>query len=155
DVVPPGDGTKWKRDPFAAEIVDGVLYGRGATDMKSAIAAFVAATARHVKKHGAPEGSISLLITGDEEGVAVNGTIKVLDWMKKNGEVIDHCLVGEPTSGARVGDTIKIGRRGSMNVRLTVKGIQGHAAYPKLALNPIPIMAALIARLSAWTLDQG
>ena len=95
------------------------------------------------------------MITGDEEGVAVNGTVKVLDWMKKNGETIDDCLVGEPTSGARVGDTIKIGRRGSMNVRLTVKGIQGHVAYPKLALNPFPIMSALIARLSAWTLDGG
>jgi len=153
--VPPGERAQWKRDPFGADIVDGVLYGRGATDMKSAIAAFVAAVARHLKKHGAPEGSISLLITGDEEGVAVNGTVKVLDWMKKNGETIDDCLVGEPTSGARVGDTIKIGRRGSMNVRLTVKGIQGHVAYPKLALNPIPIMSALIARLSAWTLDAG
>ena len=155
DVVPPGELRQWKRDPFAAEIVDGVLYGRGATDMKSAIAAFVSASERHLKKHGAPKGSISLLITGDEEGAALNGTVKVLDWMKKNGEAIDHCLVGEPTSGARVGDTIKIGRRGSMNVRLTVKGIQGHAAYPKLALNPIPIMASLIARLSAWTLDDG
>ncbi|HYM18207.1 MAG TPA: succinyl-diaminopimelate desuccinylase [Micropepsaceae bacterium] len=155
DVVPPGEQKQWKRDPFAAEIVDGVLYGRGATDMKSAIAAFVAATERHVKKHGAPKGSISLLITGDEEGVALNGTVRVLDWMKKNGEAIDHCLVGEPTSGARVGDTIKIGRRGSMNVRVTVKGIQGHAAYPKLALNPIPIMAAVIARFSAWMLDGG
>ncbi len=155
DVVPPGERAQWKRDPFAAAIVDGVLYGRGATDMKSAIAAFVGATERHLKKHGRPKGSISLLITGDEEGVAVNGTTKVLDWMKQNGEAIDHCLVGEPTSGARVGDAIKIGRRGSMNVRLTVKGVQGHAAYPKLALNPIPIMATLIARLSAWTLDGG
>jgi succinyl-diaminopimelate desuccinylase len=155
DVVPPGERAHWRRDPFAAEIVDGVLYGRGATDMKSAIAAFVAAAARHVEKHGRPKGSISLLITGDEEGVAVNGTVKVLGWMRQNGETIDHCLVGEPTSGARVGDTIKIGRRGSMNVRLNVKGIQGHAAYPKLALNPIPIMATLVARLSAWTLDGG
>jgi succinyl-diaminopimelate desuccinylase len=155
DVVPPGERGQWKRDPFAAEIVDGVLYGRGATDMKSAIAAFVAATARYLKKHGMPKGSISLLITGDEEGVALNGTVKVLDWMKENRESIDHCLVGEPTSGARVGDTIKIGRRGSMNVRLNVKGIQGHAAYPKLALNPIPIMATLVARLAAWTLDDG
>jgi succinyl-diaminopimelate desuccinylase len=151
DVVPPGDASLWRHDPFAAKIAGGVLYGRGATDMKSAIAAFVAAVARR----GAPKGSISLLITGDEEGVAVNGTVKVLDWLKQHGERLDHCLVGEPTSAARTGDTIKIGRRGSMNLRATVRGIQGHAAYPNLALNPIPIMAELIERISAWELDKG
>jgi succinyl-diaminopimelate desuccinylase len=154
DVVPPGERGLWRRDPFAAEIAGGVLYGRGAADMKSAIAAFVAATARVIAK-GQPKGSISLLITGDEEGPAVNGTVKVLDWMKANGEALDHCLVGEPTSAARAGDVIKIGRRGSMNVRVTVKGVQGHAAYPARALNPIPIMASFITRLSAWTLDRG
>jgi succinyl-diaminopimelate desuccinylase len=151
DVVPVGDAKQWRHDPFAAEIKGGVLYGRGATDMKSAIAAFVAAVARR----GAPKGSISLLITGDEEGVAVNGTVKVLDWLKQKGERLDHCLVGEPTSAARTGDMIKIGRRGSMNLRATIRGIQGHAAYPKLALNPIPIMADLIDRISAWELDKG
>ena len=154
DVVPPGERGLWRRDPFAAEIAGGVLYGRGAADMKSAIAAFVAATAR-VIANGRPKGSISLLITGDEEGPAVNGTVKVLDWMKQNGEALDHCLVGEPTSAARAGDVIKIGRRGSMNVRVTVKGVQGHAAYPARALNPIPIMASFLTRLSPWTLDKG
>jgi len=154
DVVPPGERGLWRRDPFAAEIAGGVLYGRGAADMKSAIAAFVAGTAR-VLANGPPKGSISLLITGDEEGPAVNGTVKVLDWMKGNGESLDHCLVGEPTSATRAGDVIKIGRRGSMNVRVTVKGIQGHAAYPARALNPIPIMASFIARLSGWILDKG
>jgi succinyl-diaminopimelate desuccinylase len=154
DVVPPGERGLWKRDPFAADIAGGMLYGRGATDMKSAIAAFVAAVARYTAD-GAPEGSISLLITGDEEGPAVNGTTKVLDWMRQNGEAIDHCLVGEPSSGARVGDVIKIGRRGSMNVRATIKGTQGHAAYPALALNPIPVMADFIHRLCSWTLDKG
>ena len=146
DVVPPGDRATWRRDPFGAEIANGVLCGRGAADMKSAIAAFVAATARAIAR-GRPKGSISLLITGDEEGVAVNGTVKVLDWMKANGEALDHCLVGEPTSAARAGDTIKIGRRGSMNVRAVVRGIQGHVAYPAQALNPIPIRAALVQRL--------
>jgi succinyl-diaminopimelate desuccinylase len=154
DVVPPGERGLWRRDPFAAEIADGVLYGRGAADMKSAIAAFVAATAR-VIDNGRPKGSVSLLITGDEEGPAVNGTVKVLGWMRQNGEALDHCLVGEPTSAARAGDVIKIGRRGSMNVRVAVKGIQGHAAYPARALNPIPIMGSFITRLSAWTLDKG
>ncbi len=154
DVVPPGERGLWRHDPFSAEIAGGMLYGRGAADMKSAIAAFVAATARTIAK-GVPKGSISLLITGDEEGPAVNGTVKVLDWMKTNGEALDHCLVGEPTSAVRAGDVIKIGRRGSMNVRVTVKGVQGHAAYPARALNPIPIMASFITRLSAWTLDKG
>jgi succinyl-diaminopimelate desuccinylase len=155
DVVPAGDAALWRHNPFAAHIAGSMLYGRGAADMKSAIAAFVAAVARHVAQHGAPKGSISLLITGDEEGVAVNGTVKVLDWLKQNGESLDHCLVGEPTAAARPGDVIKIGRRGSMNLRMTVKGVQGHAAYPGAALNPIPIMAELITRLSAWTLDKG
>ena len=130
DVVPPGG--QWKSDPFGAEIREGMLYGRGAADMKSAIAAFAAAAAR-VLAEGAPKGSISFLITGDEEGEAINGTQKVLARLKDKGERIDHCIVGEPTSAAAVGDTIKIGRRGSMNVRVRVKGVQGHVAYPAKA----------------------
>ena len=152
DVVPPGG--IWKSDPFGAEIREGVLYGRGAADMKSAIAAFAAAAARVLAK-GAPKGSIGFLITGDEEGDAINGTQKVLAWLKDKGEHIDHCIVGEPTSVAAVGDTIKIGRRGSMNVRVTVKGMQGHVAYPAKALNPIPALAALATRLTEHKLDDG
>ena len=150
DVVPPGG--QWKSDPFGAEIKGGVLTGRGATDMKSAIAAFAAA-ARHMAKSAAD--SIALLITGDEEGDAVNGTRKVLEWMKDKGERIGHCIVGEPSSIAAVGDTIKIGRRGSMNVRVTATGVQGHAAYPVRARNPIPALAALVTRLTEHKLDEG
>jgi succinyl-diaminopimelate desuccinylase len=152
DVVPPGEG--WRSDPFAAEIRDGVLYGRGAADMKTAVAAFAVAAARHLAK-GTLNGSIALLITGDEEGEAVNGTRKVLGWLKDKGERIDHCIVGEPTSVARTGDTIKIGRRGSLNVRVRVKGVEGHVAYPHKARNPVPALAALAARLSGLTLDEG
>jgi succinyl-diaminopimelate desuccinylase len=149
DVVPVGEG--WKADPFAAEVKDGMLYGRGAADMKSAIAAFVAAVA----KTGAPKGSISLLITGDEEGVAVNGTVKLLEWLKARGEKIDHCVVGEPTSVGKAGDTLKIGRRGSINFRVTVTGVQGHVGYPQKATNPIPALAALVNQLAAHKLDKG
>ena len=149
DVVPPGEG--WRHDPFAGTIESGTLYGRGAADMKSAIAAFVAA----VSRHGKPNGSVSLLITGDEEGVAVNGTVRMLEWLKSKGEKIDHCVVGEPTATARAGDTIKIGRRGSINVELTTTGIQGHVGYPARAKNPIPPLALLVTRLSAKILDQG
>jgi succinyl-diaminopimelate desuccinylase len=149
DVVPPGEG--WRHEPFAATIDNGTLYGRGAADMKSAIAAFVAAAARH----GKPDGSISLLITGDEEGVAVNGTVKMLSWLKQKGEKIDHCVVGEPTATAKAGDTLKIGRRGSINVELTTTGIQGHVGYPARAKNPIPPLALLVTRLSAHKLDDG
>ncbi|MDE1938789.1 MAG: succinyl-diaminopimelate desuccinylase [Alphaproteobacteria bacterium] len=152
DVVPPGEG--WRSDPFAAEIRDGVLYGRGAADMKTAIAAFTAAAARYLAK-GDLKGSIGLIITGDEEGDAVNGTRKILDWMKDKGEHADHCIVGEPTSAAAAGDTLKIGRRGSMTVRATVKGTQGHVAYPQRANNPIPALAALVAKLAHHPLDQG
>jgi succinyl-diaminopimelate desuccinylase len=155
DVVPPGDAKLWQSDPFAAEIRDGVLYGRGAADMKSSIAAFVAAAARHVAEHGKPEGSIGLLITGDEEGPSINGTKAMLGWLKEKGETLDHCLVGEPTSSARSGDTIKIGRRGSMQIRLAVRGVQGHTAYPQNALNPIPILSEIVVRLAAHKLDSG
>jgi succinyl-diaminopimelate desuccinylase len=149
DVVPVGEG--WNADPFAAEVKDGMLYGRGAADMKSAIAAFVAASARV----GVPKGSISLLITGDEEGAAVNGTVKLLEWLKSRGEKIDHCVVGEPTSVGHAGDTLKIGRRGSINFKLTVSGVQGHVGYPQKAKNPIPALAELITQLVAHKLDKG
>ena len=155
DVVPPGDRSLWRHDPFAGEVAGGVLHGRGAADMKGGIAAFIAAVARKLASGWKPKGSISLLITGDEEGVAINGTVKVLEWMKAKGEIIDHCLVGEPTSAAHTGDMIKIGRRGSMTARVSVKGTQGHVAYPKRAVNPIPILAELVSRLSALTLDDG
>jgi succinyl-diaminopimelate desuccinylase len=154
DVVPPGDAKLWRSDPFAAEIRDGVLYGRGAADMKSGIAAFVTAAARHLEK-GALKGSIGFLITGDEEGVAVNGTKAMLEWLREKGERLDHCLVGEPTSAARAGDTIKIGRRGSMRITLAARGVQGHTAYPQNALNPIPVLAALVTRLASEQLDSG
>jgi len=153
DVVPPGDPALWRVDPFAAEISDGLLYGRGAADMKSAVAAFAAAASRHLQKP--LRGSISLLITGDEEGPAVNGTAKVLQWMTEHGERIDNCVVGEPTAAAHAGDTIKIGRRGSMRVDLAVHGVQGHTAYPQRATNPIPILATIVARIARETLDDG
>jgi succinyl-diaminopimelate desuccinylase len=153
DVVPPGDAKLWRHGAFAADIRDGILYGRGAADMKSAIAAFVAAAERCLAT-GAPNGSISLLITGDEEGPGINGTKAVLDWLNETGERIDHCVVGEPTATARAGDTIKIGRRGSMNTTVTVTGTQGHVGYPHRANNPIPAMAKLIDALSA-PLDEG
>jgi succinyl-diaminopimelate desuccinylase len=154
DVVPPGDAKLWRHDPFAAAIESGTLFGRGAADMKSAIASFVAAAARFLSS-GKPFGSLSLLITGDEEGIAINGTAKMLGWLAEKGERLDHCLVGEPTSKARAGDTIKIGRRGSMNTHLTVTGTQGHVAYPERAANPLPALAALVTRLSGEVLDEG
>jgi succinyl-diaminopimelate desuccinylase len=154
DVVPVGDAAAWTKDPFGAEIHDGVLYGRGAADMKAAIAAFVAACAR-LLDGGPPQGSISLLITGDEEGVSINGTRKMLTWMRAQAEQLDHCLVGEPTAAARSGDTVKIGRRGSLYASFTARGIQGHTAYPQRALNPIPILATLASELAAEPLDGG
>ncbi len=156
DVVPTGDPESWSRPPFAAEIHDGVLYGRGAVDMKGAIACFVAAALRHLDANGGKlPGSISLLITGDEEGPSINGTAKVLDWLQARGEVLDACIVGEPSNPRAIGDEIKIGRRGSLNCALTVHGKQGHAAYPHLAENPVPKLARIIDRLSTTPLDQG
>ena len=156
DVVPVGDREGWLEDPFAAEVRDKRLYGRGASDMKGAIAAFVAAAARFLTdRQDGWDGSISLLITGDEEGPAINGTRKVLEWMAARGERIDLCLVGEPTNPERLGDMIKIGRRGSLNARLNVLGTQGHAAYPHLADNPLPRMIAMLGRLCATRLDEG
>src|SRR5512134_3175873 len=152
DVVPPGTG--WRVDPFAAEVRNGRLFGRGAADMKTAIACFVAAVARHGASNRTP-GSISLLITGDEEGPAVNGTRKVLDWLGGRSERLDACLVGEPTNLRALGEMIKIGRRGSLNVRLRVQGVQGHAAYPHLADNPIPRLIRMLAALEREPLDAG
>jgi succinyl-diaminopimelate desuccinylase len=154
DVVPPGDLSAWRVDPFAAELMDGVIYGRGAVDMKGAIACFVAAVARFLDEH-TPEGSISLLITGDEEGPAVNGTRKLLAWMKEQGEVIDACVVGEPTNPAQIGEMVKIGRRGSLTGRLTVRGRQGHTAYPDHADNPIPRLLAMLGVITGEPLDGG
>ena len=156
DVVPVGDEGKWSRQPFGAEIHDGVLYGRGAVDMKGAIACFVVAALRHIARHGSrPDFSISFLITGDEEGPSINGTMKVLDWMRDRGEVMDACVVGEPSNPKALGDEIKIGRRGSLNGLIVVAGKQGHAAYPQLAENPVPKLARIIDRLSSTPLDAG
>ncbi|MBM3533654.1 MAG: succinyl-diaminopimelate desuccinylase [Alphaproteobacteria bacterium] len=154
DVVPTGDLKGWSIDPFAAEIVDGVLYGRGAADMKSAIAAFVVATERFVKGRGG-FGSISLLITGDEEGPSINGTKKVVEWLKSRGEKVDACVVGEPTNPKRLGEMMKIGRRGSLNGRLTVIGAQGHVAYPHLADNPMPRLLKMLTAITGRKLDKG
>ena len=154
DVVPPGDDSAWTHPPFGAEIRDGVLYGRGAVDMKGAIACFIAAALR-VQAAGPLPGSLSFLITGDEEGPSINGTMKVLDWLAARGERLDACVVGEPSNPNALGDEIKIGRRGSLNGELVVAGKQGHAAYPQLAENPIPKLARLIDRLSSQPLDAG
>jgi succinyl-diaminopimelate desuccinylase len=154
DVVPAGDVSAWGHDPFGAEVADGVLYGRGAADMKGAIAAWLAALSRVVGR-GEAKGSLSLLITGDEEGPGVNGTKRVVETLAEEGEVIDHCVVGEPTSAAVLGDQIKIGRRGSLNAVVTVEGRQGHVAYPDRAANPIPVLIDLLARLKARRLDDG
>ncbi len=155
DVVPVGAESDWQVDPFAGEIRDDHLWGRGAADMKGAIAAFVAATASHLQTHGAPQGSISLLITGDEEGPSINGTRKMLDWLTQQGEVIDDCVVGEPTNSEMLGDMIKIGRRGSVNGVVRVVGTQGHVAYPHLADNPVPALVGMMAALSTASLDEG
>ncbi len=155
DVVPPGDRGAWSADPFGGAVLDGKLYGRGAADMKGGIAAFVAAVARELEAGRPPQGSISLLITGDEEGVAINGTKKVLDWLAARGERLDACVVGEPTNPATLGDMIKIGRRGSTTGRLTVHGAQGHTAYPHLADNPLPRLMRMLTAITEEPLDQG
>ena len=155
DVVPVGATDSWQKDPFSGEISDDKLWGRGAADMKGAIAAFVAATADYLAQEGKPKGSISLLITGDEEGPSINGTIKMLDWLSTQQEVIDDCIVGEPTNPETLGEMIKIGRRGSVNTTVTVEGIQGHVAYPHRAANPVPHLVQLLERLIAAKLDDG
>jgi succinyl-diaminopimelate desuccinylase len=156
DVVPPGNEAQWSHPPFAAEIRDGILYGRGAVDMKGAIACFMAASVRVLERRGGSvRGSLSFLITGDEEGPSINGTAKVLDWLADRDEKLDACVVGEPTNPSVIGDEIKIGRRGSLTARISVKGKQGHAAYPQLADNPVPKLARIIDRLSSETIDGG
>jgi succinyl-diaminopimelate desuccinylase len=156
DVVPTGAAEAWSFDPFAGTFCDGALCGRGAVDMKGAIAAFIAATQRYLDERG-PDfaGSISLLITGDEEADAINGTRKVLDWLEERGEVLDACLVGEPTSAQSLGDMVKIGRRGSMTGHLTVRGVQGHTAYPHLADNAAHRLVAMLHALMTAELDHG
>jgi succinyl-diaminopimelate desuccinylase len=153
DVVPIG-AANWRTEPFAGEVRDGVLYGRGACDMKGGIAAFVAAAAERLAA-GPLRGSISLLITGDEEGVAVDGTVRVLEWMQANGQVPDFCLVGEPTCPVALGDMVKIGRRGSLNAAITVHGTQGHVAYPQRADNPVHRLIRIAVALTAAPLDAG
>jgi succinyl-diaminopimelate desuccinylase len=155
DVVPPGDVAAWRDDPFSATIRDGVLYGRGACDMKGGIAAFLAGLTAFLAAHPAHRGSISLLITGDEEARSVDGTAKVLEWMQARQQIPDIALVGEPTSRRDLGDTIKIGRRGSLNAWVTVEGTQGHSAYPAAADNPIHRLVAALGPLLAAPLDNG
>lgn len=156
DVVPTGDETRWSHGPFSGEIVDGILFGRGAADMKGGVAASVSAVLQFLDEVG-PDfgGSLGFLITGDEEGPAINGTVKLLDWAKARGEQFDHCILGEPTNPERLGDMIKVGRRGSLSGRLVVEGKQGHIAYPHLAENPIRGIVKLVGGLLAEPLDQG
>jgi succinyl-diaminopimelate desuccinylase len=156
DVVPAGDETKWTHGAFAGDVKDGVLYGRGAVDMKGGIACCLAAVLDYLAANdGKPKGSISFLITGDEEDIAVNGTIKLLKWAADRGEKFDHCVLGEPSNVDALGDTIKTGRRGSQSGTIIVDGRQGHAAYPHRAINPIPQIAKLIAAMDAEPLDTG
>ena len=156
DVVPPGDEAKWTHPPFAGEIAGGILYGRGAVDMKGAIACAIAAALDHLAaRGGSPRGSISFLITGDEEGVAVNGTVKLLQWARERGHSFDHCVLGEPSNSDAMGDTIKIGRRGSLNGELVISGKQGHVAYPERADNPVRGLVALMRALIETPLDHG
>ncbi len=156
DVVPAGDERLWTHPPFAAEIAGGKLYGRGASDMKGAVACFAAAATDYVKSRGGEiDGTISLLITGDEEGPAINGTRKMLAWLAERGERLDHCIVGEPTNTQRIGEAIKIGRRGSLNGRLRLSGTQGHVAYPHLAQNPVKVIVKIFAKLYDTPLDYG
>ncbi|BCH27939.1 succinyl-diaminopimelate desuccinylase [Mesorhizobium sp. L-8-10] len=155
DVVPVGDEASWTHPPFAAEIANGEMYGRGAVDMKGGIACFLAAVARHVAEHGKPRGSVSFLITGDEEGPAINGTSKLLGWAAEKGESWDAAIVGEPTNPEALGDMIKIGRRGSVSGIVTVNGRQGHAAYPHLADNPVRGLVTLVDALLAPAFDEG
>ncbi len=154
DVVPVGDASAWTRDPFGGEIVDGWLWGRGATDMKSGVAAFVAAAVDLVRT-SPPDGAIVITITGDEEGPGKDGTVALLDWMAARGEAMSVCLVGEPTSPERLGDMMKIGRRGSMTVHFEAKGVQGHSAYPHRAKNPLHALVRLLDRLASHEIDRG
>ncbi len=154
DVVPVGDPADWSDDPFSGAVRDGILWGRGATDMKSGVAAFAAAAIDFVHETP-PDGAVILTITGDEEGDATDGTIALLDWMVEHGEAMSACLVGEPTCPETLGDMIKIGRRGSMTAYFTATGVQGHSAYPHRAKNPVPALARLVDRLARHSLDDG
>ncbi|MEM6478426.1 MAG: succinyl-diaminopimelate desuccinylase, partial [Pseudomonadota bacterium] len=154
DVVPVGDAAAWSHDPFGAAVAEGYLYGRGATDMKSGVAAFAAAAIDFVTQ-SPPDGAIILAITGDEEGDATDGTVALLDWMARENEAMSVCLVGEPTSPSEMGEAIKIGRRGSMTAWITVRGVQGHSAYPHRAVNPLTALARLSDRLAHHRLDEG
>ncbi len=155
DVVPTGPVEQWGSDPFIPTIRDGMLYARGAADMKTSLAAFITAIEGFLAEHPQPNGSIALLITSDEEGIATDGTVKVVETLKARNELLDYCIVGEPTSTARLGDTLKNGRRGSLSGALTVKGVQGHIAYPHLAKNPIHLAAPAIAELANTAWDTG
>jgi succinyl-diaminopimelate desuccinylase len=156
DVVPAGDEAAWTQGAFSGDIKDGFLYGRGSVDMKGGIACSVAAVLEYLADHGGqPKGSISFLITGDEEAIAVNGTVKLLQWVKARGETFDHCVLGEPSNVETLGDCIKIGRRGSLSGTLYVDGVQGHVAYPHRAANPVPDMASIVVALSQEPLDGG
>jgi succinyl-diaminopimelate desuccinylase len=155
DVVPTGPVDRWHSDPFVPTEREGMLYGRGAADMKTSIAAFVTAVEAFLRSHSDPRGSIALLITSDEEGVAVDGTVRVVDRLKARGELIDYAVIGEPTAVDRLGDTMKNGRRGSLSAALRIKGVQGHVAYPHLARNPVHLAAPAIAELAAIEWDRG
>jgi succinyl-diaminopimelate desuccinylase len=155
DVVPPGDEAAWSRAPFAADIAEGELYGRGAVDMKGAIASMLAAVLGYLENNPGFAGSIGFLITGDEEGPAINGTVKLLEWAHERGERFDHCILGEPTNPDRLGEMVKIGRRGSLTGTLVVRGVQGHVGYPHLARNPIDGMVRLLAALKSEPIDPG
>jgi succinyl-diaminopimelate desuccinylase len=155
DVVPTGPLDQWDADPFDPTVVDGMLYGRGAADMKSSLAAFITATEEFVAVHRDHKGSIGLLITSDEEGPSINGTVKVVEWLERQQIKIDYCIVGEPSSSELMGDTIKNGRRGSLNGKLVVHGKQGHVAYPHLARNPIHLVMPALTELAATVWDDG
>ncbi|MDB5570176.1 MAG: succinyl-diaminopimelate desuccinylase [Hyphomicrobiales bacterium] len=155
DVVPPGDTDQWRFDPFSAEIADGMVWGRGAVDMKGGLACSIAAVLGYLEAHGRPAGSIAFLITGDEEGPAVNGTVKLLEWAHARGERFDHCILGEPTNPDALGDMIKIGRRGSLSGAIVVDGKQAHVGYPHLGDNPVHHIVRLVTALKASPLDSG
>jgi succinyl-diaminopimelate desuccinylase len=155
DVVPTGPREQWSSDPFTPEIREGVLYGRGAADMKGSLAAFVTAIEEFIAAHPDHRGSIGLLITSDEEGPSIDGTVKVVEWLQARGEKMDYCIIGEPSSHERLGDTVKVGRRGSLNGKMVIHGVQGHVAYPQRALNPVHAAAPALAELVGTTWDEG
>ena len=155
DVVPTGPLDEWQSDPFAPTIREGKLYGRGAADMKSSIAAFVVAAEEFARERPKHAGSIALLLTSDEEGPSIDGTVKVVELLKQRGDTLDYCIIGEPSSAKTLGDTVRVGRRGSLSAKLTVRGVQGHVAYPEQVKNPIHLLAPALAEIAATTWDQG